>query len=121
MPRRQRLQLKGLYIPQESAQTASLKKKKKGKKKKISKGGLQVVLAGGSDHSLKEPEKFPLFFTVVRFVSRQKPCSTTQALQLLSSVYTAWLLCSSLSKLLTILTTQRHTEDKSGTRLQGCH
>lgn len=28
MPRRQKLQLKGFYIQQESAQTASLKKKK---------------------------------------------------------------------------------------------
>ena len=119
MPSRQRLQLRGLNSQQKNAQTASLKKKK-AQKKNFSKGGLQVVLAGGSDHSLKKPEKFPLFFTVARFVSRQKPCSTTQALQLLSSVSTARLLCSSLFKL-TILTTQHHTEDKSGTRVQCCH
>ena len=42
MPRRQRLQLKGLYIPQESAQTASLKKKKRAKKKKSPKEGCKL-------------------------------------------------------------------------------
>lgn len=62
---RQRLQLRGLYIQQQQ--------------QKKSKGGLRVVLAGGSDHSLKKPEKFPLSFTVVRFVSRQNSGSTTPA------------------------------------------
>ena len=55
MPKGGRLQRRGLYIQPNSFFT---KKKKKSK----SKGRLQVVLAGGSDHSLKKAREIsPLF------------------------------------------------------------